>query len=243
MRRTPKFNPRRMNAYVPAMAYSADVIHGGPHEVRFGPVANGMANNILNGLSIAAAGESTTFLQDNTDPPLPLSAFPVGHPHQSEFPYGPGFGRCLSMVASGTASVVVNVYGTDYLGQPMMEAFTLNGTTPVVGNKAFKYIDRVQWPVGAAVTINLGTNNKLGLPYATENVLTEQSNFQRVASVGTFQLHHLQDQTATTNDPRGAYTPTTTLNGSNFISIDIVPYNSLNNAGNGGLFGLRHFGG
>ena len=35
------------------------------------------------------------------------------------------------------------VFGWDYLGQPIAESLTLNGTTPVVGNKAFKSFNYV----------------------------------------------------------------------------------------------------
>jgi hypothetical protein len=61
-------------------------------------------------------------------------------------------------------------------------------------------------------------------------------------TVGTLTAGSLTDpQTATTPDPRGLYTPTGTLNGTNKICIDIMPHNYVNSNGNGGLYGIAHF--
>jgi hypothetical protein len=66
------------------------------------------------------------------------------------------FGRNITVVASGAATSNVTVYGKDYMGQPMTESFTLNGATPVVGRKAFKWVDRITAGITAATTINVG---------------------------------------------------------------------------------------
>lgn len=233
VQRTPKYLPARLNMYVPAMAYAAAMIHEGPYEVRFGPVANASATDILNGQSIATAGSTTTLLKTNTDPT----------PVTSDFPYGPGYGRCLQVVASGAATSTVTIKGRDYLGQPVTETLTLNGNTPVNGNKAFKYIDQVSWTGTGGTTINLGTTNKLGLPFRMQNILTEQVDGVRGA-IGTLTTPSRVDpQTATTTDPRGVYTPNTTPNGTALISAHFLPDPSLNASGNGGLHGLAHFGG
>lgn len=234
--RTGKYRPRRINRYVPKMGYSAFVIHEGGNEVRFGPVAVAAAANILSAQSIASAGSTTTFLQDNTDP--------VNASFTEEFPYGPGFGRCLQVVASGAATSNVTIYGRDYLGQPVVESFTLNGNTPVVGGKAFKWIDRITWGATAATTINVGTTDKLGLPFRAQNIISEQADGVRVATLGTLVTPSRVDpQTATTTDPRGTYDPQTTLNGSAFITAHFFFDGSLNSSGNGGLYGLAHYGG
>lgn len=232
MKRTGKYTPRRLNRYVPAMAYAADVILGGPHEVRFGPVAVADADNILDGHVFAAAGSTSTFLQDNTDA--------VNDDYSEEFPFGPGFGRCLQVVASAANTSTVTIRGRDYLGQPMAENFTLNGITPVIGVKAFKWVDSVE--VSAAATIDVGTTDKLGLPYAMQNVLAEMADGARVATLGTLVAPSYTDpQTATTADPRGTYAPNTTLDGVKFISAIFIPHNAVNSDGNGGLQGLPHY--
>lgn len=234
MKRTGKYTPRRLNRYVPSMAYAADVILGGPHEVRFGPVAVASPTNLLNATAITANTAFSTILNDgNTDP--------VVTAYSEEFPYGPGFGRCLQIVFAGANAGTVTIRGRDYLGQPVTENFTANGTTPVIGVKAFKYVDSVTGTI--AGTISVGTTDKLGLPYATQNILSEQADGARVATLGSFvSPSYVDPQTAITADPRGTYDPTTTLNGTAFVSCDIIVNNVLNAAGNGGLHGLAHYG-
>lgn len=234
MHRTAKYLPRKINQYVPAMQYAAGVVHAAPHQVQFGPVAVADVDNILDGQSIATAGSTTTFLQDNTDPVVAAVA--------SEFPNGPGFGRCLQVVSDGAATSTVTIKGRDYLGQPMAETFILNGATPVVGVKAFKYVDLISWSGTASRTIDVGTTDRLGLPFCMNNVLAEMSNGARQSTLGTFvSANYTDPQTATTADPRGSYDPNTTLDGSAYISGVFLPNNRLNASGNGGLHGLAHF--
>jgi hypothetical protein len=232
--RTGKYRPRRINQYCPAMGYHAGVIHAAPYEVNFGPMAVADDNCILNDQDISAATSTTTFLQDNTDP--------INSSYATEFPNGPGFGRCLQIVASGASTAAVTIKGRDYLGQPMVETFTLNGATPVVGVKAFKWIDLISWAAGGAVTMDVGTTDKLGLPYRMANVLTEELTGVRVATLGTLVTPNLTDpQTATTTDPRGTYDPQSTLNGTAYLSALMVPNGDINSSGNGGLHGLAHY--
>jgi len=236
MRRFGKYYARRNNNYVPAMGYSADVVHNAPHRVNFGAVA--LANTTLivaTSPDINAAGSSTTFVNDNTDPVVAATAV--------EFPYGPGFGRCLQLVCSGTSTAVVTVNGTDYLGQPMTESFTLTGITPVIGVKAFKYLTSYSWTAsGASRTISIGTTDKLGLPFRMTQVLGETLDGVNVATLGTLVTPNLTDpQTATTTDPRGTYDPQSTLNGTAYLSAIFMPNGNLNASGNGGLHGLAHY--
>lgn len=231
--RNAKYNPRRVSQFVPGMQYVAGVVHSAPYEIDFGPVAVASAANILSAQSIAVAGSTTTFLQDNTDPIVAAV--------QDKYPYGPGFGRCLQVVASGAATSNVTVEGRDCWGQPMKESFTLNGAVAVVGVKAFKYIDKVTYGATAATTINLGTTDKLGLPFRTKAVLSEFSDGV-VAAAGTLVTPNLTDpQTITTTDPRGSYDPTTVLNGTKIIKAVVLLDNQLNSSGNGGLMGLAHY--
>jgi hypothetical protein len=234
MQRTSKYRPRRMNMYVASCGYAADVIHAGPFEVVFGPMAVASATNILSGQSIASATNTSTLLQDNTDP--------VNTSFTADFPNGPGFGRCLQFVASGASTSVVTVRGRDYLGQPMTEAVTLNGATPVIGVKAFKWIDNIAWTATSATTMNVGTTDKLGLPYRMQNVTLEMLDGARVSTLGTFVGPSYTDPaTATTTDPRGTYDPNSTLTGSAILSAVFLPNSKVNSNGNGGLYGLPHY--
>jgi hypothetical protein len=235
--RKAKYYPRRNNAYVPRMDYAADIILDGPHEVRFGPMAVQNATSILNAQAMGSGGTATLggtipLLQDNTDPVVPGVS-------QQGFPYGPGFGRNLRYVASAASTVVVSVAGRDYLGQPMTEAITLNGATPVVGKKAFKYIDNISWPA-AGVTLTVGTGAAFGLPYRMMNVLTESADGV-ATTLGTLVTPDLTDPaTNLTGDTRGTYTPTTVPDGIKQISAVFIPNRTINAAGNGGLHGIAH---
>lgn len=218
VQRTASFRNRRYNSYVPACGYAADVIHGAAYEVDFLTPIAAAAAGILSAQSIAAAVDTATFLSDTADAP---------------------FGRNVTVVASGVATSNVTVYGKDYLGQGITESFTLNGATPVLGLKAFKWIDRITMGITAATTVNVGFGSKLGLPYRMSNVFEETANGVEAAA-GTFVAGVLTDpQTSTTGDPRGTYVPTTALNGTNRILAQFQPYNILNANGNGGLFGIQ----
>ena len=217
----PTFFPRRINNYVPAMMYSADVNWNGVTRVSFGAPAAANATAIVNAQSIAVA----------------LSVDLTG-----ATPIVETYGRTISVVASGAATSTLTVKGWDYLGQPINEDFTLNGATPVAGKKAFKAFQTlVINTTTAATTINIGTGGGLGLPYKALRVEWEVANGAAVAA-GTLTAPALTDpQTASTGDPRGTYAPTTAMNGTNILSAAFSFANDVNTANNGGLHGIRHF--
>lgn len=221
MKRVADFLSTRYNAYVPAMGYSAEVIHGAPVDVDFGTPAAASAAAILDDQSIAVALTQTTLLDYTSDA---------------------NFGQNITVVASGAATSAVTVNGWDYLGQPMTETFTLNGATPVVGVKAFKTLKNVIVAVTSATTIDVGWGSKLGLPFVTTRVLGETADGV-TAAAGTLVTGIRTDpQTATTVDPRGGYTPTTTANGSKRLKAVCIIDNFVNaTSGNGGLHGIRHY--
>lgn len=238
MQRMSKYRPRRTNLYVPGMQYHSALVHAAPFEVDFGAPAVASAVNIINA-SVAmgtVAGSTTSFLTDNVDPIVAATS--------QEFPYGPGFGRCLQVVASGAQTSTLTIKGRDFLGQPMVENFTMNGATPVIGVKAFKWLDLVSWTAYATTDRNLsiGTTDKLGLPFRMSNVVTEELDGVRVATLGTLVTPSQVDpQTATTTDPRGTYDPQSTLDGTARLKAMFLPNNFLNSSGNGGLHGLAHY--
>src|SRR5580765_210155 len=216
----PSFFPRRVNMYVPAMAYSADVNFNGETRVNFGAPVAAAPTAILNLQSIAVAN----------------TAFDL----TSVAAIGDNYGRNLTVVASGAATSNVTVYGWDYLGQPMVESFTLNGAASVVGNKAFKSLNYVSWGLTAATTINLGWGSKLGLPYKTIRCAYEVGN-GALAAAGTLQAPSATDPaTLTSTDPRGMYTTTTAMNGANIISAVFDMLNDVNTSNRGGLHGIQH---
>ena len=81
------------------------------------------------------------------------------------------YGRTLIVTPSGNPgnSYSFDVYGYDYLGQPMIERFTgASGSTAILyGKKAFKsaYKTKVVTAATNAITSKLGTGTRLGLPF------------------------------------------------------------------------------
>lgn len=215
-----------LNYYVPAMQAAGDLGQALNGRFNFGlAVIAASAALILSAQSIAAAVDTTAFAGGFTN---------------SEAQMGK-YGRVLTVVASGAATSSVDVYGRDYLGQKVRETFTLTGTTPVVGKKAMRYVDRVVAGITGGTTINLGVGTGLGLPYVTTKVMSEW--IDRVSgTVGTLTAPIFTDpQTAITGDPRGTFVPNTAPNGSRFIEVDVELSNYVNTAGNGGLHGIAHF--
>jgi len=81
------------------------------------------------------------------------------------------YGRSLTLTPSGNPgnSFAVDVIGTDYLGQPMIERFTgASGSTAILyGQKCFYRIisSKVITPASNAVTYSVGSGTRLGLPF------------------------------------------------------------------------------
>lgn len=198
---------KRMPSYFPQGAKlavrNATMVHGvengGVTYAELGaPLASG--TTIVNAQSIATAGAAIT-------------TFESAYTNASEALMG-RFGRAIQLVASGATTAVMQVRGRDYLGQSMREDFTLNGTTPVNGKKAFRYIDSITPVTGTgATTINAVTINLFGLPYKFLALDTEFKNQAPAANAGTFVpgLANSTPSTATTNDVRGTYSPATVV--------------------------------
>lgn len=213
------------NYYVPSMQAGADMGQLRKQRISFNSPVDVDADGIV------ALGSNATGAP-------PITTFAATYTRAKMGPYG----RNLTIVASAAGTNTVTVYGRDYLGQPMSELFTLNGTTPVVGVKAFAYIDKVTPNVGTgATTVNLGWGTKFGLPYKLRAVYREYTD-QVPAAVGTLTQPVLTDpQTAITGDPRGLYVPTTTPDGVKVLEVDAELDAELNAAGRGGLHGIAHF--
>lgn len=218
-------NDQGMHYYVPGMQAGADLGQLLRQRVSLGAPAVADADGIL-----AAADIGTTAVDTTTFASTYAATNAIMGP----------FGRIVTVVASGTATSAVVVYGRDYLNQKIRENFTLNGATPVTGKKAFKYIDRVTAAVTASRTINVGFGSGFGLPYKTVAVEREYVD-NVVASAGTLTAPIFTDpQTTTTGDPRGTYVPTTTPDSAKVIELDAQFSNYVNASGNGGLHGIKH---
>lgn len=220
------FHPLRVNQYVSRMQYAADVNYGGSTRINFGLVVAAQAANVLN-VANAAVGS-----------PADLSTIQIAVP----------FGRNLQVVGNVTMGTTgITIRGYDYLGQPMAEAFTMNGVTPVLGNKAFKYLTQVTWPAVAGGTFTIGFGAKLGLPYRAIAQRLETAAGLPVTTQGTFVAgtNTGLTQAAGQPDPRGTYTPNTTPTGGIQITamFDFAndTFGTIATAGEvGGLMGLPH---
>ena len=74
--------------------------------------------------------------------------------------------RTLQYVASGSTTGNVTVNGTDLRGNAISETVALNNTTIVHGSKAFATITSIVLPTASGITLNVGTDVKLGLDRA-----------------------------------------------------------------------------
>lgn len=127
---------------------SKGVDRGFPAHINFGLPATKDITAIL--ASTALTTETQTITEGINDPDVPRSLRVKGN-------------------ASGiTGDVIIN--GTNINDDAISETLTLDGTTEVQGDKAFKSITSIELPVQNASgdEVSVGTDNKLGLPYKLE---------------------------------------------------------------------------
>ncbi len=211
--------PRRINLWFANAKYAQDVGEDGMCKFRIPPVATAVAAGILSAQSIATAVDTSTFVTTFTQTELQMGKF----------------GRNITVVASGAATSTVTVYGADYLNQPMMETLTLNGTTPVNGVKAFRYVSRITATTTSATTINVGFGNVLGVPYKIQKMDAEFVSAVAPANAGTVVAGSVVTQTATSADPKGTYAPHSSVVPDGTRYYDVIGYMDNNN-----LYGVAH---
>lgn len=223
--------PLGINCYVPAMQYGAAVIGLGPTRFDLGVPAT--AGAIATLISAQGAVGPVTFLAS----PLIIDS---------------RYGRTVSVTPSGVPgnNNLLDLVGYDYLGQPMTERFTgaAAAATPLVGLKAWKVVLGTKIGLAAtnAVTVSISTGVSLGIPYKGRIIAaTEGTTEMTYAQINTNKVEAVltDPATALTGDPRGLYTPTTAPNGVLRYGIVMNGDPSVNAAGNGGLHGIRQFGG
>jgi hypothetical protein len=153
------------------------------------------------------------------------------------------WGREIDFVLSGAGTNQVDVYGRDYLGQPVHKTLAGNGATRVPLGVAIKWLDRIVVAAGGGLTFSVGYTNRLGLEYRTIAVITEFADLTKAGAAGTLAGPDITDPaTAATTDPRGLYTPTTTPDGVKNIWLQTLLLPVVNINGNGGLHGIQQFG-
>jgi hypothetical protein len=230
---------RRINAYVPAAMFAAEVSKDGIYSTSFGTPTATDADAHVTAAQVFQADAANT-----------VTSFSgvLGGTDDARF------GRnviCTAGAAVGASvTVVITVVGRDYLGQPMKENISIahaDGTNAIAGVKAFKWIDSVTSDGGTGgtttdTTIIVGSGTKFGLPYKTMRVLSEENAGAQNSTLGTLTAGVVTDPaTATTGDPRGLYVPNTTPNGVKEISGQFIASSWVNSSGNGGLYGIQHY--
>jgi len=119
---------------------------------------------------------------------------------------------------AGDTTQTVTVTGTDYWGQAQTETIALNGLTLVAGQKSFKTITAVAVSALLAGNLTVGNEDVFGLPYRVTDAgyLLRTGWAGAVADdAGTFAAADTTSPaTATTNDVRGTYAPSSAADGS-----------------------------
>lgn len=149
--------------------------------------------------------------------------------------------RCVEIDSSdaGDTTQTATVTGTDFYGLPQTETIAFNGTTAVAGAKAFATVTQVA--ISAALTGNAtcGTTDILGLPFVLANVsdvVSVKWDATLAADAGTVAAADATSPaTATTNDVRGTYLPSSAADGSKILTFT---YYILDPDTKAGLYGV-----
>lgn len=155
-----------INQYVPGMQYASALVHGQPCEFSLGS---------------PAVPSATVFIAAGAADAVATTEIAVAASVQS---VDSRYGRNLRLAISGDPgnAHVIDVYGFDYLGQPMIERFTgASGVTSILyGKKAFYKVTKTKIVTAAsnAVTFNLGTGSRLGLPFKGDVVAAKENSVQ-----------------------------------------------------------------
>lgn len=153
-----------INNYVPGMQYADEMIGAIPTPFSLGTPALGVINALHAGVTSNAVATTETSI--------------VLLPNGADSPYG----RTVNMQAAADPgnAAVYDMYGWDYLGQPMIERFThINGSTAIIyGKKAFYRYNKVKVVTASsnATTIKVGTGARLGLPYKGDVAWAKEGN-------------------------------------------------------------------
>jgi hypothetical protein len=147
--------------------------------------------------------------------------------------------RGVQIVSTGAGDTtqIATVYGRDVYGIPMTEAITFNGTTAVLGKKAFKTVTRVAISAALAGNGSVGNTDILGLPYVEASRGYVQTAWaDAFVTTGTFvAADATSPATTVTGDVRGTFTPPTASNGARRLTAWMFV---LNPDSKTGLYGV-----
>ena len=217
-----------INNYVPGMQWSASLDMN-------------TCNTFSLGKPAVASATAIASTQATNQAPGTMTWLPTAWVADS--PYG----RPIQLTPSGSVTATVDVWGEDYLGQPMVERFAWSAVgTAAVGKKSFfRVISYKTVVAGGGVTVNIGTvGQNLGLPFKGSVEWAKEAGvlIDPSTAFSKWVAPDLTDPaTATSGDPRGQYTTTAAPDGTKEFVIGLRADNSLNAADRGGLHGIRQF--
>jgi hypothetical protein len=132
--------------------------------------------------------------------------------------------RGLVVDSGGADTAVITGVGYDDYEQLMVESITLNGTTAVLGKKAFKKLVSLTSSASIANGAFIGTSDVLGLPFfldETAQLLVQyQDGALNGSGLGTYVAGSQAAGTATSGDVRGTLDPTTAMDG--IVALRVV---------------------
>lgn len=146
--------------------------------------------------------------------------------------------------AAGDTTQTATVSGYDVYGQAMTETIAFNGTTAVAGTKAFKSVTQIAISAALAGNGFVGFNDVLGLPVRVTDaayIISAKWDATLADDAGTFAAADTTSPaTATTNDVRGTYLPSSAADGSKrlVMAIAVPALGAGPNATRVGAFGV-----
>ena len=221
-------NMQGINNYVPSMQWSASLEMNACNTFSLGKPLAASANQVANAQALNTTVGAMVWL-----PTAWVSSAP--------------YGQLLVFTPSGSVTATVDVWGEDYLGQPMVERAAWSAVaTAVNGKKAFYRVLGYKPVVGGGgVTLNIGTQDKkLGLPFKGSIEWAKEAGVLLDPSTlfSNWTAPDLTDPaTATSGDPRGIYTSVAAFDGAKEFVIGLRADNSVNAAERGGLHGIKQF--
>lgn len=168
----PNYLPPRINRYVDDMRYDANVDSAtGLTRVWLGALTAGSATAISSAIQMVNGSAVT-----QTYGPAQGVIGGAGAP----------FGRTLQFVASSTNTRAITVEGVDYMGQPIRETVTLTSATIVYSKKAYYKLNKLTFASASdTTTVNVGTANRFGVPYAMSRLLNEVQDGVVLPNIGS----------------------------------------------------------
>lgn len=178
-----------------------------------GPSLQGIANNVADArilrinFGTPITSSATSVVNAATTPAAGVVAIPIAT-GQLDVP------RTLiykSSSASDTTTTTVTTKGSDEYNQPMTETIQLNGTSSVLGLKAFFIVSSYNASAQMVGNLSIGVGVTLGLPVFMANtgdVIKDNLN-GATGTTGVYVAGVTTTPSATTGDVRGTYTPNT----------------------------------